>query len=127
MIANKIAEVCKKHSITIIAWNLLPDHVHMLIAANDLLQLRAHVKKIKGGSSYAFALHKEWESPSKVWAQKFHHKQILDESQLMEMMAYIKNNHLKHADIWPLEDHDGQLNRIIEEACTPLDEILRSD
>jgi len=54
LIAEKIAEACQKYNIAVVAWNVLPDHIHMVIAAEDENTLNEYVRKIKGYSSYAF-------------------------------------------------------------------------
>jgi hypothetical protein len=35
LIAQNISEACHSHAIPVVAWNVLPDHVHMILAAED--------------------------------------------------------------------------------------------
>ncbi len=101
LIAEKIAEACAVSHIPVVAWNVLPDHVHMVIGAEDEQTLNEYVRKIKGGSSHAFQRAKGWEKGEQhVWAQKFHHQIITHERMLADVVEYVVNNHLKHADQW---------------------------
>src|SRR5690349_8490662 len=34
-VAELIAEACRKYAVPVVAWNVLPDHVHMIIGAED--------------------------------------------------------------------------------------------
>jgi len=96
-IAKHIAEVCKNSNIPVVTWNVLPDHVHMLIAARNEKELNEYVRKIKGSSAKVFAEARGWTKGQHVWAQKFNRKAVRDEEALGNIYTYIKNNHLKHA------------------------------
>ncbi len=54
LMTEKIAEACRKYAVPVVAWNVLPDHVHMVIGAEDEQALEKVVGKIKGYSSRAF-------------------------------------------------------------------------
>jgi type I restriction-modification system DNA methylase subunit/REP element-mobilizing transposase RayT len=100
LIAEKIAEACRHHAIPVVAWNVLPDHVHLVLAAQDDTALSEAVRKIKGYSSHAFQRARNWESGQHVWAQKFDRRLITDESMLGDVVDYVMNNHLKHLERW---------------------------
>ncbi|MDZ4158361.1 MAG: DNA methyltransferase, partial [Anaerolineaceae bacterium] len=51
LIAEKIAECIHSHQIPAVVWNVLPDHVHMVLAADSVKTLDESVRKIKGFSS----------------------------------------------------------------------------
>jgi hypothetical protein len=53
-IAELIAQACRKYRVVVVALNILPDHIHMVIAAENETELNEQVRKIKGFSSYAF-------------------------------------------------------------------------
>lgn len=100
LMAQKIAEACQRHQIPIVAWNVLPDHVHMVIAAENEEALDEQVRKIKGASSFAFARERGMEKGQHIWAQKFNHRLITDENMLREVVEYVMSNHRKHAEHW---------------------------
>ena len=106
IIAEKIQEASINHEISIDIFAILPDHVHMIIRALDIEDLRAKVQKIKGYSSHSYQRATDWEEGGHIWAQKFHYKLIENENQLAEMFNYLENNHLKHAEQWDLDDED---------------------
>ncbi|MCG2811504.1 MAG: Eco57I restriction-modification methylase domain-containing protein [Candidatus Aminicenantes bacterium] len=108
-VAEKIAEKCKKENITVVAMNILPDHVHMVIAATDETDLTEKIRKIKGYSSYEFQRFWEWAKGTEhVWAQKFNSRLIKDDNGLATIIHYVQNNHLKHAERW---GDDGSVNK----------------
>ena len=53
-IANSILSACARHGIALLALNVLPDHVHTVLAAVTAEDLAEQVRKIKGCSSRAF-------------------------------------------------------------------------
>lgn len=53
-IAGYIIDICHRHQIALCALNILPDHVHVVLAAYDQDELNDRVRKIKGYSAYAF-------------------------------------------------------------------------
>jgi type I restriction-modification system DNA methylase subunit/REP element-mobilizing transposase RayT len=103
LIACYIVDVCRAHSIPVVAWNVLPDHVHMILAAEDEHELDELVRKIKGASSYSFQRTHPQDELGHVWAQKYHHLLITDQRMLENAYTYVMNNHIKHADTWGQE------------------------
>jgi len=99
IMATHIAEVCHRHRIPVVAWNVLPDHVHMVIAATDEAALNEAVRKIKGGSAYAFGRSQGLDG-GPVWAQKFNRKLLSTDDALYAAIEYVMNNHHKHAESW---------------------------
>jgi REP element-mobilizing transposase RayT len=100
-----IFEECKKEDIVVLAMNVLPDHVHMVIAATDETNLTEKIRKIKGYSSHAFQRSREWPKGTEhVWAQKFNSRLIKNDEELAAVINYIQYNHLKHAERWGDEE-----------------------
>jgi type I restriction-modification system DNA methylase subunit/REP element-mobilizing transposase RayT/predicted type IV restriction endonuclease len=129
LIAEQILEACQKYQIAVVACNVLPDHVHMIIAAETEDELNESVRKIKGYSSYAFQKERRWESGQHVWAQKFHGELIPDEKALAQIIEYVLNNHLKHTETWGdslLETWDKGLKPLVEKACVLPEKALYS-
>lgn len=124
-IKGKIFEECKKEDIVVIEMNVLPDHVHMVIAATDETDLTEKIRKIKGYSSYAFQRSREWATGTEhVWAQKFNSRLIKNDGELTTVIHYIQNNHLKHTERWgdgiatnkglkPLVEHSSGFDAVI--------------
>jgi REP element-mobilizing transposase RayT len=103
LIARYISAACHSHTIPVVAWNVLPDHVHMILAAEDEQKLDELVRKIKGFSSYSFQRAHGWDEGGHVWAQKYHHLLITDQSMLESSYSYVMDNHIKHAQQWGQE------------------------
>jgi REP element-mobilizing transposase RayT len=99
-IAGKISEAAKRYGIAIAAFNVLPDHVHMVVVAATEKELNEHIRKIKGFSSHEFQRSRNWEKGQSVWAQKFNRQLIEDENALTEILDYVLNNHIKHTERW---------------------------
>ncbi|WP_196525386.1 transposase [Nostoc commune] len=134
-IANKIAEAAKRYEIAIAVFNVLPDHVHMIVAAETENELNEQVRKIKGFSSYQFQRSRGWDKSQHVWAQKFNRQVIENETALSKIWEYVWNNHLKHVERWGKELISTWENglpdkglkplvEVIRDGCVPLEEIL---
>jgi REP element-mobilizing transposase RayT len=100
-VAESINELIEKHSLEVISLNILPDHVHLIIAAADENDLDEKVRKLKGGTS--FSLNRKLgiqKNENKVWAQKYHWKLIENDTMLSNIKEYIETNHYKHSETW---------------------------
>lgn len=121
---RQIIEVCQRHTIPILTANILPDHVHMILHADDLDMLRDRVRKIKGGSAFGFQRHYQREKGHPTWAQKFHYVPLKDEAMLHDMMIYVGLNHQKHGETWAhtLQDTWARdLQPMIAAACVSIE------
>jgi REP element-mobilizing transposase RayT len=103
LIAQNISDCCHSHHIPVVAWDVLPDHVHMILAAEDERELDEQVRKIKGFSSFSFQRARGWDEGGHVWAQKYHHLLITDQRMLENAYSYVMDNHIKHTDQWGQE------------------------
>ena len=95
-------EAFKRYKINVVCFNILPDHVHILLKANDEKELRSHINKIKGFTSFKYQRYKEWKrGTQKVWSQKFNQKRISKiDGSIESVINYIRNNHYKHKERW---------------------------
>ncbi|CAM1343213.1 cobyrinate a,c-diamide synthase [Tenacibaculum amylolyticum] len=95
-------EAFKRYEIDVVCFNILPDHVHLLLKVEDEKELITQIKNLKGYTSFSYQRYKEWEKEAqKVWAQKFHRKRISKVDNSIEKVTnYIKNNHYKHEARW---------------------------
>ncbi|MGX1024288.1 Eco57I restriction-modification methylase domain-containing protein [Psychroflexus sp. MBR-150] len=141
IITETIAEIVEKDKIKVLAYNICADHMHLLIAC-DINEVASIMQKIKSitakrvnDSRYARdiarghdplqdkPLHKEKEYKP-VWQQKYSApKEIMNEEQLQNTIAYIQNNRTKHQ----LPQHDKIIKSIIEKMCCTIDEALEPE
>ncbi len=124
-IAEKIVEATKRYETAIAALNVLPDHVHMVIAAETDKELTEKIRKIKGFSSHEFQKSRNWDKGQHVWAQKFNRQPIEDEDALTNILDYVSNNHIKHSERWGKELISTWENGIPEKGLRPISEIVQ--
>ncbi len=117
--AQYISECCHTHHIPVVAWNVLPDHVHMILAAEDERELDEQVRKIKGFSSFSFQRASGLDVGGHVWAQKYHHLLITDQRMLENAYSYVMDNHVKHADQWGQEIIDSFATHLTSPSSAP--------
>jgi len=79
--------------ISIIAGNVLPDHVHIIIDAKDI-PIPEIVKKLKWYSSYKY--NRTFDHKWSVWAVWYSNTYLNNERYLENTVEYIQNNHFKH-------------------------------
>jgi REP element-mobilizing transposase RayT len=127
IITQLIFAQCAKHNIKIAGINVLPDHVHMVIAASDIHDLDMKVQLIKGGSSFLFKRNVVLKNYSQqIWAQKYHLEQYKSENDLKNILHYINNNHFKHAEKWGnnlISEYENNLKPLIDKACVEINSI----
>ena len=127
IITQLLLAQCAKHNIKIAAMNVLPDHVHLVIAASDINDLNMKVHLIKGGSSFSFKRKVVLKNYSQqIWAQKYHLEHYKSENDLKNIIHYINNNHLKHADRWGnklISEFEINLKPLIDKACVEINSI----
>ncbi|MGB3493668.1 MAG: type ISP restriction/modification enzyme [Elainellaceae cyanobacterium] len=137
-IAERIAEAAKRYGIEIVGFNVLPDHVHMVVAAETEKELNENIRKIKGFSSHQFQRSHNWDKGQHIWAQKFNRQPIEDENALTEILEYVWNNHIKHTERWGEElistwetglPNKGlkPLVEIVRDGCTAIETILNPE
>ncbi len=95
---NKIIEM--KQQIRVLALNVLPDHVHMLMVCGEE-EVTETVRKLKGYSSHELCRELKLSvagggKQNKIWAKSFSKTNIKSQQHLFEAIEYINNNHKKH-------------------------------
>ena len=105
--------VCEKN-ITVYAYNICGDHVHMLIECEEN-EISNVVRQIKGKSSqlYKAYLGKQAQDSFHLWAQKFNKWLVQSEDQLRSVVLYIVHNREKHG----LPENKG-LQPLVLSICT---------
>ena len=93
-----IVELTKKYLLNIdetickiIAFSIMPNHIHILLTQN--IDLAKVVQQIKGG--LAFVINKELGKKGPLWQKDYFDKGVRDEKHFELVYKYIKNNALK--------------------------------
>jgi len=123
LVATAIAEQSRKSLIRLAAYNVLPDHVHMLIEAESETELINHVRRIKGYTSQILRRGHGLTGTHHIWAQKFNRRPIPDGEAFLRAIQHVMNNHLKHLDPWGeglILTWDEKIRPVVETACTRL-------
>lgn len=112
IITEIIGDIVKQDRLTILAFNICQDHVHLVIACEEEA-LGNIVQKLKSVSAREFniwkgvtkpettarghdPLPKKGKEQNHLWAQKFFSLQIEDETRLINTISYIQHNREKH-------------------------------
>ncbi len=98
VVARLVVEAIEKHDLSVHTFNVLPDHVHMLVKVSSDEELAEKIGSIKG--YIANQIRKKSNTTSKIWASKFHRQWIKDNGDLEKIVRYIKLNHIKHSATW---------------------------
>ena len=117
-VAHLIALSSEKYKLPIVTFNVLPDHVHMLVVVKNEEELALKIGNLKGFSAHI--LRKENHIKSKIWARKFNRKWIKDTRSLYSVINYIDENHHKHEKSWGRHFICGfgaELRKIVESVC----------
>ncbi len=107
--ADILAQRIRMKKYRVLALNVLQDHVHLLLAAEEE-ELTKIIDDLKGYSSYTFNRIKEKitgddasggsadnrANVSKLWARKYNTNGVENSSQVEKVIKEIQNNHLKH-------------------------------
>ena len=109
----KVIDVVKTYLLAIdkslcdvIAFSIMPNHVHILFVQND--DISKIVQHIKGGLS--FVVNKELKKSGVLWQKDYFDKGIRDEKHFNLVYEYIKNNALKAG----LKDADSRFYGVYE-------------
>jgi putative transposase len=77
----------------LIAWVIMPNHVHVMIRLRDAQSLTLIVQRWKGASARQINRHLQREG--RLWAPDYHDRYIRDMDHYYESLAYIHNNPVK--------------------------------
>ena len=124
-IAELIAEGILKYNIQAFSFNVLPDHIHIVVAVTDETELSSLIGQLKGYTSFMF--NKENAVKTKLWAQKFNRVLVENDNHLSNVTEYTKSNHLKHEQSWGKENLIGfsdVLDELNNKVCLSIDKTL---
>lgn len=103
VIAETVFVLVKEQNLNILAFNVCKDHIHIVLVCEEE-DVNEIVRKIKGRTAREVNLNnglqplikEKGEKSIPLWTQKFGCKEIVDESQLVNTINYIKTNRAKH-------------------------------
>lgn len=114
-IAQHLTTIIQEDNIRILALNVCRDHVHCLLICEDTERDNI-VRKLKGKVTQLYKKQHSITDEFHLWAQKYHYNTIENESELINVIAYIENNRLKH----DLPDNKG-LQPLVQRVITPIE------
>jgi len=100
LVAESLFDIAQRYGFAFVALNVLPDHVHAVLAAPNQKVLASHVRNLKIFSAQLINKRRNRAKGSHVWAQKFNRKPVQDEASLARICDYILQNHQKHQETW---------------------------
>jgi REP element-mobilizing transposase RayT len=100
LIAQNIVEATERYNLAIRTFNVLPDHVHVVIGAESEKSLNESIRKLKGYTSSAFKKARNLETGYGIWAQKFNRENLPTEIDIDRAIEYVINNAYKHSERW---------------------------
>ena len=110
---GKVIDEIKKYFLSydkklfdIIAFCIMPNHIHILFKQKE--ELREIMRVLKGGSAHI--TNKTLDRKGKLWAGKYYDTAIRDEKHFATVYEYIKNNPLKAS----LKDGDMRFYGVYE-------------
>jgi type I restriction-modification system DNA methylase subunit/REP element-mobilizing transposase RayT len=114
-IAQHLTTIVEEDNFRILALNVCRDHVHCLLVCEDTERDNI-VRKLKGKTTQLYKKQHSITDEFHLWAQKYHYNTIESESELINVIAYIENNRIKHE----LPDNKG-LQPLIQRVMTPIE------
>jgi REP element-mobilizing transposase RayT len=85
----------KEHgnSYKLIAWVIMPNHVHVMIRISDGFSLTSIIQRWKGTS--AIEMNRHLKRKGKLWEPDYYDRYIRDMDHYHDCIAYIRNNPIK--------------------------------
>ena len=124
LVAESLFDIAQRYGFAFVALNVLPDHVHAVLAAPNQKVLASHVRNLKIFSAQLINKRRNRAKGSHVWAQKFNRKPVQDEASLARICDYILQNHQKHQETWGarlLDTWDKRLLPLVQRHCVDAD------
>ena len=103
LITKEIIAIAERDALNIMSYNICGDHIHLLLICeeeevpNIVRRIKGHTARVYNNNKGINPLVKEKKEKSvSLWTQKYGSKEIKDDTQLHNTLAYIKNNREKH-------------------------------
>jgi putative transposase len=91
---REILETCEKSNARIFAWNILPNHYHILVRTDDIKLLRKEIGKFHGRSARRWNLEDD-EQGRQIWFN-FFDREMKSERHFWASLNYIHHNPIHH-------------------------------
>ncbi len=100
IVTDAVFEKANEMNVPIMAYNILPDHVHIVLACDED-QLSSIVQGMKGYSSYIFGRRLKSSvqgegSQQTLWAKGYNKSFLESRQKFQNSLEYVATNHLKH-------------------------------
>jgi len=93
ILLNCIENFRKEGRYRLLAFVIMPDHLHIMLEPNGKESISKIMHSIKRGSSRL--INQMWNRNGSVWQSRFYERIIRDEKEFWEKVNYIYNNPLK--------------------------------
>ena len=95
LIAKILKDLIKEFEIKILVYNVLSDHIHIVVGCMEN-EVPILTRKLKSKSTYLYKKSKNIDVKFNLWGQKSNTSIIKSEKELINVVGYVKNNHMKH-------------------------------
>jgi len=120
MLMEVINEVRAETAFNLLAFVVMPDHLHMVVSLPSGLKLGRVMQLIKGRFSNRY--HRATGGDGNLWQERYHERTLRTEQQLITAIEYVHGNPMKAGIVSQLEDfpwssanptHDTDLRRYL--------------
>jgi len=120
ILLNCIDNFRKKGRYPLLAFVIMPDHLHIMLKPNGNENISKIMHSIKRGSSRL--INQMWSRKGPIWQRSFYERIIRDEKEFWEKVNYVYNNPLRAGLVESPEDYPySSANPKVE---TDLEEFL---
>ncbi len=122
ILLNCIDNFRKKGRYLLLAFVIMPDHLHIMLKPNGNENISKIMHSIKRGSSRL--INQMWNRNGSVWQSSFYERIIRNEKEFWEKVNYVYNNPLKAGLVESPEDYpyssaNPQVETDLEEFLSP--------
>jgi putative transposase len=103
ILLNCIDNLRKEGRYLLLAFVIMPDHLHILLRPDGEQEISKIMHSIKRGSSRL--INQMWSRKGPVWQRRFYERIIRDEKEFWEKVNYIYNNPVKAGLVESPEDY----------------------
>lgn len=122
ILLNCIGNFRKEGRYRLLAFVIMPDHLHIMLEPNGKESISKIMHSIKRGSSRL--MNQMWNRNGSVWQRSFYERIIRDEKEFWEKVNYIYNNPLeaglaKSPEDYPYSSANPKVETDLEEFLSP--------
>ncbi len=101
ILKNSLYNVQQIYKFELIAYSVLPDHIHCIIKPKNISEYPKIIKSLKYSFTKNVGLVKPTYNIYKIWQNRYWEHTIRDEDDLYKHLDYIHYNPMKHYNIAP--------------------------